>query len=160
MPLVEGPAFGKAGKEYYRFCEGNLYTVNPGLCGANMQPFTWILLHTFHKGATGNIQVNIGRRLLLLLRRWRQSMWTTQTDVHRGSGASGRAEAEMQYRPISLLHQIMKYSKHNIQQNKQTKKRKLHFEGKAVNLLSKLVTRFRHKSLGISNEKHFWQYVT
>jgi len=51
----------------------------------------------------------------------------------------------------------MKYSKHNIQQNKQTKRRKklnYTFKQKAVDLLSKLVTHFRQKSLGISNEKH------
>jgi len=51
----------------------------------------------------------------------------------------------------------MKYSKHNIQQNKQTKKKKklnYTFKLKAVNLHSKLVTRFRHKSLGIFQTKN------
>jgi len=50
----------------------------------------------------------------------------------------------------------MKYNKYNIEQNKHTqKKKKLNytFKQEAVNLLSKLVTRFRHESLGISNEK-------
>jgi len=51
----------------------------------------------------------------------------------------------------------MKYSKHNIQQNKQTKKKKklnYTFKLKAVNLHSKLVTRFHHKSLGIFQTKN------
>jgi len=47
----------------------------------------------------------------------------------------------------------MNNSKHNIQQNQQTekeKKLKHTFTQKSVNLLSNLVARFRHKSLGIS----------
>jgi len=49
----------------------------------------------------------------------------------------------------------MKYSKHNIQQNKETKKKSLStlFTEKSLNLLSKLVTRFCHKSLANS----FWE---
>jgi len=45
----------------------------------------------------------------------------------------------------------------DVQQNKQTKKKKINyiFTQKSVNLLSNLVSRFRHKSLDTSNEKTF-----
>ena len=45
----------------------------------------------------------------------------------------------------------------DVQQNKQTKKKKklnYTFTQKSVNLLSNLVSRFRHKSLDTSNEKN------
>jgi len=57
----------------------------------------------------------------------------------------------------------IKYNRHNIQQNKQTDTRKKYLAALSlkvyVHLLSNFVTRFRHKSLGISNEKHSWQYL-
>jgi len=67
---------------------------------------------------------------------------------------------------VAVYHEIIYTSKQKkkkkklnyimqlIYKQKRRNKLNYNFKLKAVNLLSKLATRFRHKSLGILNEKH------
>ena len=67
-------------------------------------------------------------------------------------------------RPISANHGSSSMNTARIIYSKTSKQKKeklnYTFTQKSVNLLSNFVTHFRHKSIGISNEKHSWQYLT
>ena len=68
------------------------------------------------------------------------------------------------FRPISPNHGSSSVNTARIIYSKTSKQKKeklnYTFTQKSVNLLSNFVTHFRHKSIGISNEKHSWQYLT